>query len=43
MITMKLFTKQKQTYRFCKQTCGTKGEGINYEFGVNIHTLLYIK
>ena len=42
---MNLFTKQKQTYRLCKQIYGYQrgrvvGEGINQEFGINICTLL---
>ena len=39
---MNLFTKQQQTQTL-KQTCGTKGEGVNQEFGGNKYTLLYIK
>ena len=41
---MKLFTKQKETLR--KQMYVPKGkgcgEGINWEFGINIHILLHI-
>ena len=44
---MNLFTKQKQTHRFRKQIYGTKGErlgeGINWEFGIDMYTLLYLK
>ena len=43
---MYLFTKQKETHRGIKQTCGYqrgKGGGINWEFGINRCTLLYIK
>ena len=44
---MNLFTKQKQTHRFRKQTYsyqrGKVGGGINYEVGINTYTLLYIK
>ena len=44
---MNLFTKQKQTHRHRKQTYGyqrgTGDRGINQEFGINRHTLLYIK
>ena len=46
---MNLFTKQKQTYRYRKQTYGYQrghmvgGEGINQELGINIHTLLYAR
>ena len=43
---MNLFTKQKQTYRYRKQTYGYQrgdvGGGINQDLGINIHTLLYI-
>ena len=46
MIQMNLFTKQKQTHRHRKLTMVTKGErvgrGINWEFGINTFTLLYI-
>ena len=41
---MNLFTKQKERYR--KQTYGSqggRGTGINWEIGIDIHTLLYIK
>ena len=43
---MNLFTKQKQTHRHRKQTYGYQretGGGINWEFGIDIYTLLYIK
>ena len=43
---MNLFTKQKQTHRFRKQTYGYQrgsGGGINQEFGINIYTLLYMQ
>ena len=40
---MKLFTKQKQTHRLRKQIYGYRREVINWEFGINIYTLLYIK
>ena len=44
---MNLFRKQKQTHRHGKQTMVTKGKreggGKNLEFGINRHTLLYIK
>ena len=47
MIQVNLFTKQKQTYRHRKQSYGYQrgrvGGGINKEFGINIHTLLYKK
>ena len=46
-IQMNLFTKQKQTHRLRKQTYGYQrgkvGGGINWEVGINIDTLLYIK
>ena len=41
-----LFTKQKQTHRQRKQTYASqsgKGVGINWDFGLNRYTLLYIK
>ena len=42
---MNLFTKQKHTHRFQKQTCGYQrgnvGQGTNWELGIDIHTLLY--
>ena len=44
MIQMNLYTKQKQTHRYRKQTYGYqrgKWEGINQEFG--IYTLLCLK
>ena len=42
---MNLFTKQKQSHRCKKQTYGYQGEkgGINWEIGIDIHILLYIK
>ena len=44
---MNLFKKQKQTHRLRKQTYGYQrgkvGGGINWEVGINIDTLLYIK
>ena len=44
---MNSFTKQKQPHRHKNQTYGyPKGkmrEGINQEFWINIHILLYIK
>ena len=47
MIQINLFTKQKQTYRLRKQTCGYQrgkvGGERNWEFGIDIYTLLYIK
>ena len=40
-------TKQKQTFRFRKQTYGCQEEGweegIVREFGMDTHTLLYLK
>lgn len=42
---MNVFTKQKQTYTYQKQTCLLKGKcrrgGLNQEVGMNIHTQLY--
>ena len=47
MVQMNLFTKQKYTHRCRKQTYGYQGEkeggGINWEIGIDIYTLLYIK
>ena len=47
MTQMNLFMKQKQTHRYREQTCGCQGgrdgEGIDWEFGTDIYTLLYIK
>ena len=48
MIQVNLFTKQKQTHKYRKQTYFPKNrrgaqEEVNQEFGVNINTLLYIK
>ena len=44
---MNLFTKQKQTHRLENKLIVTRGKAgggeINWEFGINIHTLLYIK
>ena len=44
---MNLFTKQKQSHRCRKQTYGYQGGkgggGINWETGIDIYTLLYIK
>ena len=44
---MKLFTKQKQTHRLRKQTYsyqrGKVGGRIDWEFGIDIYTLLYLK
>ena len=44
---MNLFTKQKQTHKHRKQTygyhVGKEGEGINWENGTDIYTLLYVK
>ena len=42
---MNLFTKQKQIYRYQKQTMVTKEEtwlgGINQQLGMNTHTTIY--
>ena len=43
MVPMKLFTKQKLSHRCRKQTYGYQGvwgEGINWEIGTDIYTLL---
>ena len=44
---MNLFTKQKQTHRLREQTYGYQGEGwrggIDWEFGTDRYTLLYLK
>ena len=42
---MNLFIKQKQTHRHRKQTYGhqRQNRGYKFEFGINRHTLLYIK
>ena len=45
-ITMNLFTKQKKRHRCKKEkmvTKGKSGEGINWEIGIDIYILLYIK
>ena len=42
---MKLFIKQKKTHRHRKLTWAYQRgmrEGINYEFGINIYTLLHM-
>ena len=46
MVQMNLLTKQKQSHRCRKLTYGYqggKGGGINWEIGIDIYTLLYIK
>ena len=47
MIQMDLFSKEKQTHRYRKLTYGYQEEtwqgGINQEFGINVHTLLYTR
>ena len=44
---MDLFIKQKQTHRPKTQTYGYQrgkvGGGINWQFGIDIYTLLYLK
>ena len=42
---MDLFTKEKQNYRCRKQTWlpGDGGGGINWEIGIDVYILLYIK
>ena len=44
-VQINLFTKQKQSHRCRKQTWlpGGKGGGINWEIGIDIYILLYIK
>ena len=39
---MNLFTKQKQTHRHRKQIYVCQREGINWDFGVNRYTLLFV-
>ena len=44
MIQMNLYTKQKETHRYRKQSYGYqvgKGGGINYEIGIDIYTVIY--
>ena len=46
MVQMNLFTKQKQNHRCKKQNYrypGGQQRGINWETGIDIHTLLYVK
>ena len=46
MVQMNLFTEQKQSHICRKQTCyqgGKWGGGVNWEIGIGIYTLLYIK
>ena len=46
MIQTNLFTKQKQTHRFRNEfmvTGGKGGGGIDWEFGIDMYTLLYLK
>ena len=47
MIQMNLFTKQKQTHRLREQTYGYRGKGggggIDWELGIDMYTLLYLK
>ena len=43
---IKLFTKQKQAHRHGKQAYGyQRGNGgeMNWEFGIDVYTLLYLK
>ena len=40
---MNLFTKQKQTHRLRTQIYGYYGEGIDWEFGTDAYTQLYLK
>ena len=41
MIQMNLSMKQKQTHRHRKQTCGCRGGGMEWEFGVSRCKLVY--
>ena len=46
VVQMNLFTKQKESHRFRKQSFGYQGYeggGINWEIGIDIDTLLYVK
>ena len=47
MIQMNLFTKQKQTHRLRERIYGYLGEreggGLDWEFGIGMYTLLYLK
>ena len=46
MVQMNLFMKQKESYRCRKQIYGYqegKQEGKNWEIGIHIYTLPYIK
>ena len=44
---MNLFTKQKQTHRLRERTYGYQGRrvgrGIDWEFGIDMYTWLYLK
>ena len=47
MIQLNFFTKQKQTNRLREQTYGywgwRVGGGVDWEFGIDMYTLLYSK
>ena len=50
MVQMNLFTKRKKSHRCRKQAYGYQGgkgmgwgEGINWEIGIDIYTLVYKK
>ena len=44
VIQMNLFTKQKQTHRLRERTRGEGwGGGIDWDSGIDIYTLLYLK
>ena len=47
MVQVTLFTKQKQTHRLRERTYGYQreglGGGIDWEFGIDMYTLLYLK
>ena len=44
MVQMNLFTKQIQSHRCREKNMVAKGEGgINWEIGIDMYTLLYLK
>ena len=46
MVQMNLVAKQKQSHRCREQTYGYQGRGVggmNWEIGIHIYTLLFIK
>ena len=46
-VSWNVFTKQKQTHRLREGTYGYRGEvsggGIDWEFGIDMYTMLYLK